>query len=143
MHDFHPVQYDCFGAPLEFNGVKYSWWNDRYGNGQYFWSETNTTSHICQCGIDKDCVDPDVKCNCDSYDTVKKGVSYERLQTFGNENTFPFWRVFTPNQKTSRNERLKPPKLKTTSFFWKVCPSRDRVRLLFFFRLLFFVRLLF
>ena len=68
VHAFLTFQYDCFGAPLEFNGVKYSWWNDRYGKVQYFWSGTNTTSHICQCGIDKDCVDPDVKCNCDSYE---------------------------------------------------------------------------
>ena len=68
VHDFLSFQYDCFGAPLEFNGVKYSWWNDRYGKVQYFWSGTNTTSHICQCGIDKDCVDPDVNCNCDSYE---------------------------------------------------------------------------
>ena len=68
VHAFLTFQYDCFGAPLEFNGVKYSWWNDRYGKVQYFWSGTNTNSHICQCGIDKDCVDPDVKCNCDSYE---------------------------------------------------------------------------
>jgi len=53
-------------APLEFNGVQESWWNDRNNVPRYFWSGVNTNQHTCQCGIDKNCVDPSFKCNCDS-----------------------------------------------------------------------------
>ncbi|XP_046456833.1 uncharacterized protein LOC124203958 isoform X2 [Daphnia pulex] len=36
-------------------------------NAQYFWAGNNTDGvHTCQCGIDSNCVDPAVKCNCDA-----------------------------------------------------------------------------
>ena len=62
------LQYDCFGAPLEFSGVQESWWNDRNGVQRYFWagSNTNNNQHTCQCGIDGNCVESFMKCNCDS-----------------------------------------------------------------------------
>ena len=61
------LQYDCNFAPLELNNVIYSWWNDRDGNEQYFWAGNNTEGiHTCQCGINGNCLDPAVKCNCDS-----------------------------------------------------------------------------
>ncbi|XP_046639768.1 uncharacterized protein LOC124320908 [Daphnia pulicaria] len=59
------IRYDCNYAPFELNGVAYSWWNDREGNAQYFWAGSNTGGvHTCQCGIDGNCVDSAVKCNC-------------------------------------------------------------------------------
>ncbi|XP_046645838.1 uncharacterized protein LOC124336182 [Daphnia pulicaria] len=61
------IRYDCNFAPFESNGVAYSWWNDREGNAQYFWSGSNAGGvHTCQCGIDGNCVDPVAKCNCDA-----------------------------------------------------------------------------
>ncbi|XP_046645819.1 uncharacterized protein LOC124336165 [Daphnia pulicaria] len=61
------IRYDCNYAPFESNGVAYSWWNDREGNAQYFWAGSNTDGiHTCQCGIDGNCVDSAVKCNCDA-----------------------------------------------------------------------------
>ncbi|XP_057368939.1 uncharacterized protein LOC130690004 [Daphnia carinata] len=60
------IKYDCYYAPFEFNTIPYAWWNDRYGNAKYFWSGGNTEAHICQCGIDGNCVDATVKCNCDA-----------------------------------------------------------------------------
>lgn len=60
------IRYDCYYAPLEFNTVPYAWWNDRNGNAKYFWSGGNTDAHTCQCGIDGNCVDVTVKCNCDA-----------------------------------------------------------------------------
>ena len=67
------VQYDCFSAPLEFSGVQESWWNDRNGVQRYFWAgaDDNNNSHTCQCGIDKNCVDPNQKCNCDAMTIVQ------------------------------------------------------------------------
>lgn len=65
------IQYDCNFAPLEFNNVAYSWWNDRDGNAQYFWSGSDSSAHICQCDIDGDCADSTVKCNCDSMAPVQ------------------------------------------------------------------------
>jgi hypothetical protein len=51
---------------LQFNGVDFSWWDDRNGDAQYFWSGSNTSKHICQCGIDRNCVESHAMCNCDS-----------------------------------------------------------------------------
>ena len=62
------LQYNCVDAPLKFNGITYSWWNDKNGNQQFFWSGSNTSVHICQCGIEGDCFDSrnGITCNCDS-----------------------------------------------------------------------------
>lgn len=60
------IKYDCIFAPLELNDVAFCWWNDRSGNSKYFWSGGNTDVHTCQCGIDGNCVETFVKCNCDA-----------------------------------------------------------------------------
>lgn len=64
------VQYDCNYAPFELNGVAYSWWNDRNGTARYFWAGNNSSAHTCQCGLDRNCVDSLIKCNCDSLAPV-------------------------------------------------------------------------
>ncbi len=55
---------------MEFNEIAYSWWNDRGGNVQYFWSGGNDTVHTCQCGLLNSCIDPNLKCNCDALATL-------------------------------------------------------------------------
>ena len=65
------IQYDCVSAPLNVNGVAFSWWNDRNGTARYFWSgSTGSNSSIqnpvCQCGMDGNCIDDFLPCNCDS-----------------------------------------------------------------------------
>ena len=60
------LQYDCFAAPLYFNGVSQSWWNDRNGQVQNYWEGSNSGQHVCKCGVDGDCVDSSMMCNCDS-----------------------------------------------------------------------------
>jgi hypothetical protein len=60
------IQYDCYYAPFELNDVVYSWWNDINGNAKYFWAGADTDVHTCQCGIDGNCVESFMKCNCDS-----------------------------------------------------------------------------
>ena len=62
------MQYECFSAPLKFNGIKYAWWNDRQGNEQYFWAGENPVDLTCQCAIDGKCFDPNVSCNCDAHE---------------------------------------------------------------------------
>ena len=59
------MQYDCTSAPFKIYGIMFSWWSDRHGNPQYFWSGGNSNVHTCQCGIELDCVE-DLVCNCDS-----------------------------------------------------------------------------
>ena len=76
------IQYDCFGAPFEFNGEAQSWWNDRNGVQRYFWAGTNNkyNQHTCQCGIDNNCVDTKSKCNCDSLtfkQLTDKGIYHQ------------------------------------------------------------------
>ena len=62
------VQYDCHIAPLQFSGVDFSWWLDRYKNRQFFWAgDGSHKNHTCQCGIENNCIDRFVCCNCDSY----------------------------------------------------------------------------
>jgi hypothetical protein len=43
------------------------------GSAKYFWSgvDDEDNQHICQCGIDGNCVDPELKCNCDSMNPVQ------------------------------------------------------------------------
>ncbi|XP_046456719.1 uncharacterized protein LOC124203884 isoform X2 [Daphnia pulex] len=63
-HQF--IKYDCICASFEYDNTQYAWWNDRDGNAQYFWAGNKTNGiHTCQCGIDKNCVDSSLKCNCD------------------------------------------------------------------------------
>jgi hypothetical protein len=65
------MKYDCYFAPFQFDGVSYAWWNDKNGNPEYFWSGSNDSVHTCQCGIDRNCVDPSLECNCDSAAPVQ------------------------------------------------------------------------
>ncbi|XP_046646959.1 uncharacterized protein LOC124337002 [Daphnia pulicaria] len=60
------IKYDCNFAPLELNTITYAWWNDKNGNAKTFWAGGNTDVHLCQCGLDGNCVDSSTKCNCDS-----------------------------------------------------------------------------
>ena len=65
------IQYDCVNASLNVNGVAFSWWNDRNGTARYFWSgSTGSNSSIqnpvCQCGMDGNCIEDFLPCNCDS-----------------------------------------------------------------------------
>ncbi|XP_046461282.1 uncharacterized protein LOC124207727 isoform X1 [Daphnia pulex] len=65
------IQYDCYFAPFQFDGISYAWWNDKNRNPEYFWSGSNDSVHTCQCGIDRNCVDPSLECNCDSAAPVQ------------------------------------------------------------------------
>jgi contactin associated protein 1 len=70
------LQYECYSAPLQFDGIEYSWWNDRNGNEQYYWHGSDNSTHMCSCGISKTCVDPSKNCNCDAIvpvDLVDEG----------------------------------------------------------------------
>ncbi|EFX85587.1 hypothetical protein DAPPUDRAFT_237752 [Daphnia pulex] len=60
-------KYDCIEAPFEFNGQQVSWWDDRHGNPQHFWSGKHTSGHTCDCGINGNCIGGSTKkCHCDS-----------------------------------------------------------------------------
>ena len=59
-------QFDSFSVPLEFNSTQYGYWNDRNGGKQIFWAGPATSQHTCQCGIENNCVERNVKCNADA-----------------------------------------------------------------------------
>ena len=64
---------------MDFSGVAYAWWNDRDDLPQYYWAGDNSSVHTCQCGIDGNCVQPPLTCNCDaslSYDFQDKGLNH-------------------------------------------------------------------
>jgi hypothetical protein len=73
FYRFILIKYDCLSAPIEVNNIAYGWWNDKNGSAKYFWSgvDDEDNQHICQCGIDGNCVDPELKCNCDSMNPVQ------------------------------------------------------------------------
>lgn len=60
------IRYDCYSAVLEFDDIEYSWWNDRNGEPHYYWTGSDDTIHTCSCGIQGNCADPNLLCNCDS-----------------------------------------------------------------------------
>ncbi|KAI9561346.1 hypothetical protein GHT06_012303 [Daphnia sinensis] len=60
------IQVNCLGGPFTVNGIDYAWWNDVSGTKQNFWSGSEESIHICQCGIENNCVRPDLECNCDA-----------------------------------------------------------------------------
>ena len=60
------LQVNCLGGPLTVNNIDYAWWNDVDGKKQTFWTGSDVSTHMCQCGVDKYCVRPDLKCNCDA-----------------------------------------------------------------------------
>ena len=66
IHSDVLFQYDCFSAPLKFNGINQSWWYDKNGVRQFYWTGSDASTHMCQCGIDGNCIDPSLHCNCDS-----------------------------------------------------------------------------
>jgi len=63
------VKIDCMRGPLEWSGAnsqkQYSTWLDRKKKPQKFWSG-NGPVHRCQCGIEKNCLKPNLMCNCDA-----------------------------------------------------------------------------
>ncbi|EFX82526.1 hypothetical protein DAPPUDRAFT_27396, partial [Daphnia pulex] len=86
------VKYDCYYTPFELNGVAYSWWNDREGNAQYFWSGSNTDGvHTCRCGIDGNCVDSAVKCNCDTISPIQ--LVDDGMSVITDKNVLPVTRL--------------------------------------------------
>ncbi len=77
------IQYECYSAPLQFDGVEYSWWNDRNGNEQYYWHGSDNSTHMCLCGIANMCADPNKNCNCDAdvpINLVDEGMLKKRIK---------------------------------------------------------------
>ncbi|XP_046633631.1 contactin-associated protein-like 2 isoform X2 [Daphnia pulicaria] len=101
------IKYDCYFAPFEFDGVSYAWWNDKNGNPEYFWSGSDDSVHTCQCGIDRNCVDPSLECNCDSAAPVQLTDS----GIISNKNLLPVTRLNfgrTPLESSSGIHTLGP-----------------------------------
>jgi hypothetical protein len=43
-----------------------AWWVDKNGEEQYYWTGSNSGTHICECGVTNSCFHEEQMCNCDS-----------------------------------------------------------------------------
>lgn len=68
---YNLIQFDSLSVPLEFNSTQYGYWNDRNGAKQIFWAGPGTSSHTCQCGIDKRCLETNYNCNADALAPIE------------------------------------------------------------------------
>ena len=76
-------QYDCINAPFQSNGVSQSWWLDRNSVARYFWAGSDSTKqNYCQCGIDGNCVDRTLTCNCDVMSSMALSDSGRTSQIY-------------------------------------------------------------
>ena len=62
------IAFDCFLAPLSSNGDPVGVWVNRQGGDEYYFTGSNSGTHICECGINNNCTESDhgYTCNCDS-----------------------------------------------------------------------------
>ena len=44
------ITFGCFLAPLQDEGVNFGWWEDKYGDANYYFSGDNVGQHTCSCG---------------------------------------------------------------------------------------------
>ena len=44
------ITFGCFLAPLQDEGVNFGWWEDKYGDANYYYSGDNVGKHTCSCG---------------------------------------------------------------------------------------------
>lgn len=80
---------NCVGGPLTLDKTDYAWWDNVDGKRQNYWSGSSNSEHICQCGIDGNCIDkntesPKLKCNCDANVAVPlsdNGISNNILRS--------------------------------------------------------------
>ncbi|XP_057371856.1 uncharacterized protein LOC130692794 [Daphnia carinata] len=63
---YQSLQVNCVGGPFTVADIDYAWWNDIEGKKQNFWSGSDEAAHVCQCGIDGNCIRSDLPCNCDA-----------------------------------------------------------------------------
>ena len=58
------IKYECFKARLLDKGQ--GWWVSRTGQKMDYWGGAVPSSKACACGQNLSCVDPGLRCNCDS-----------------------------------------------------------------------------
>ena len=65
---YQQIDYNCFLAPLHFDGVDNGVWIDKNGQPQSFFNGNHPGEHMCTCGEDNSCVGSNIglQCNCDS-----------------------------------------------------------------------------
>ena len=65
---YQDLNFGCFMAPLEFDGIDQGYWLDRNGDVQVFFDGDHPGQHLCKCAEDQSCDDSelDLTCNCDS-----------------------------------------------------------------------------
>ena len=70
---YQDLSYNCFLAPLKFEGIDLGFWKDKNGDKQVFFNGAHTAGeHICSCGEDQSCIAApvDLTCNCDAKSPI-------------------------------------------------------------------------
>ena len=49
------LRYDCHGSVINWTGLMWAYWKDRYGNKVKYWPGGEANGHGCACGVDKSC----------------------------------------------------------------------------------------
>ena len=62
------ITFNCFLAPLSVNGEAIGTWVNRNGGNETYFTGSNHGTHICDCGVKKECSDTEHNnvCNCDA-----------------------------------------------------------------------------
>ena len=62
------ITFNCFLAPLSVNGEAIGTWVNRNGGNETYFTGSNHGTHICDCGVKKECSDTEHSnvCNCDA-----------------------------------------------------------------------------
>jgi len=67
-------QYDCVLAPLQSSEIDYSFWMDKHGINNAYFTGSNYGDHVCDCHYETEgCFDEELKhnrCNCDANQPV-------------------------------------------------------------------------
>jgi len=105
LHCHQEIKYRCKATPLNFNGMAQSWWENAYGEPQYFWDGDGKgpVYDACACGIKKTC-EKGLKCYCDSMEkriksdegtiTNKWHLPVTRV-SFGRTTSKDSWAMYT------------------------------------------------
>ena len=64
------INYECFLAPLQEEGVNFAYWLDKNGDSQIYWTDSHYGQHVCSCHYSESgCFEEETlnnTCNCDS-----------------------------------------------------------------------------
>ena len=65
------IKYECIGSKM-FDGNVHAWWVSRDSAEMKYWGGAAPASGKCACGMIKSCPKPELPCNCDANDEIRR-----------------------------------------------------------------------